>query len=228
MTKELVDTGSFVAGSDTHKILSSTSIAPNSILDDYNSDNDNLTSTNTTSYAIYRSIHQVQGHTDEVAARLRKAEMCAAAAAMLSAAAKASKRRQRNINNTVNTATLGRDLIHRVDTQTIQTSVDRIIAPRVTSIDVKTHEQPSSYPSTPTCSSEPTSSDYDMFDNDIDTASPPPEPEPNNSTTHKPSSEEKTVSLASRIPFKRKAAVQELIATEQSYCKDLDQLVHVR
>ncbi|KAI7885681.1 Dbl homology domain-containing protein [Lichtheimia hyalospora FSU 10163] len=233
MTKELVDTGSSITGSDTHhQIFSPTHIA-HSNLDDLYNNNDDLTSANTTLYTIQRSIDQVQGQADEVAARLRKAEMCAAAAAMISAAAKASKRRQRNIH-TENTAALGRDLIHRVDTQTILTSVDHIIAPssstRVTSIDddhAKAH-QPSSYPSTPT-SSEPTASDYDLFDNnvdEIDTTSPPPELEPNNNKHRNPSSEEKTVSLALRIPFKRKAAVQELIATEQSYCKDLDQLVH--
>lgn len=246
MTKELVDTGSPVAGSDRHyKILSPSPIA-HSNLDDFIKDNDNddftsinnTTTTATTSYyTLQRSIDPVQGQADQVAARLRKAEMCAAAAAMISAAAKASKRRQRNIRKENNTAALGRDLIHRVDTQTILTSVDRIIAPRVTSIDndnddhVKTHQpssSSSSYPSSPTSSSEPTTSDYDMFDdNEIDTTSPPPEAEPNNNSGRKPSSDENPVSLASRIPFKRKAAVRELIATEQSYCKDLDQLVHV-
>lgn len=244
MTKELVDTGSPVAGSDTHyKILSPSPIA-HSNLDDFIKDNanDDLTSINNTTttsyYTLQRSIDPVQGQADKVAARLRKAEMCAAAAAMISAAAKASKRRQRNVRKENNTAALGRDLIHRVDTQTILTSVDRIIAPRVTSIDddddhVKTHQpSSSSYPSSPTSSSEPTtSSDYDMFDDnnvdEIDTTSPPPEAEPNNNSGRKPSNDENTVSLASRIPFKRKAAVRELIATEQSYCKDLDQLVHV-
>lgn len=162
--------------------------------------------------------------------RQRKADMSAAAAAAMVAAAKASKR-SAALKLSSDPASLGKELVHRVDTRTIHTIIDNILTCRVEDspldtpsplldkfkADSTTTSVAGGNEEVPHCLFTPEIQRQGRHDQSAAIAS--PLALKNNAQTGS--------TLSERHVLKREAAVDELLTTEDSYCRDLDILVNV-
>ncbi|KAI7874196.1 hypothetical protein K492DRAFT_200158 [Lichtheimia hyalospora FSU 10163] len=169
--------------------------------------------------------------------RQRKADMSAAAAAAMVAAAKASKR-SAALKLSSDPASLGKELVQRVDTRAIHTVIENIILRRK-----KNSPLDASLPSVGESKAESMTSSIGVGNEEaphclftpeiqrqgrhrpIAIASPPTLTVPSK-TEHAQVHNHNGSSLSERHVLKREAAVDELITTEESYCRDLDILVN--